>query len=59
MGRVTEGTSRQTPNPKEGLMGLNHSQTTSLSQKQGWKCVCDGLSLKGHREGEDEEEEEK
>lgn len=53
MGRVIEGTSSQTPNPKEGLMGLNHSQKTSLSQKQGWKCVCDGLSLKA--QGEEKE----
>ena len=57
MGRVNEGTSSQTPNPKAGLMGLNHSQTTSLSQKQGWKCVCDGLSLEAQGE-EDEEKKE-
>lgn len=55
MGRVTEGTSSQTPNPKAGLMGLNHSQTTLLSQKQGWKCACDGLSLKAQGEEDDEE----
>lgn len=37
-------------------MGLNHSQIASLPQKQGWKCVCNGFSLKG--QGEEEEEKE-
>jgi len=54
MGRVTGGTSSPTPNPKAGLMGLNHFQITLLSPKQGWECVCDGLSLEA--QGEDDEE---
>lgn len=44
-GRVIQETSSQTPDPKEGPKGLNHFQTTSLSLKQEWKCVCNGLSL--------------
>lgn len=37
-------------------MGLNHSQTTLFSQKQGWKCVCDGLKLKTQTEEKEEKE---
>lgn len=37
-------------------MGLNYSQTTLFSQKQGWKCVCDGLKLKNQTEEKKETE---
>lgn len=37
-------------------MGLNHSQTTLFSQKQGWKRVCDGLKLETQTKEKEEKE---